>query len=246
MTEESKEVDLRVTHEVAEETLDSMPTKLAEIDEVDDDEPPDDTNADVVAADASGKRKKPKKSKLKKILAGGKSETGDAGGSSNSSNAASKLTAGMVEQLLEMNPSLKGEVAGMDKDKAAENLKKLEVADLLTGMSVSGKNQKDMASYKFWQTQPVPRFDEVQQIEEGPIKIIDPESVPKEPRALYEGFEWVTMNLTDENELQEVYDLLTGHYVEDDEAMFRFNYSISFLKWLVTDRDAWMNTDSID
>ena len=24
--------------------------------------------------------------------------------------------------------------------------------------SVSGKNQKDMASYKFWQTQPVPRF----------------------------------------------------------------------------------------
>lgn len=26
------------------------------------------------------------------------------------------------------------------------------------GQSVSGKNQKDMASYKFWQTQPVPRF----------------------------------------------------------------------------------------
>lgn len=24
--------------------------------------------------------------------------------------------------------------------------------------SVSGKNQKNMASYKFWQTQPVPRF----------------------------------------------------------------------------------------
>ena len=82
--------------------------------------------------------------------------------------------------------------------------------------SVSGKNQKDMASYKFWQTQPVPRFgerrkpvasnlltsvDEVQQIEEGPIKIIDPEVVPKEPPPMYEGFEWVTMNLTDSKEV---------------------------------------------
>ena len=37
--------------------------------------------------------------------------------------------------------------------------------------------------------------------EEGPIKIIDPERVPKEPRPLYEGFEWVTMDLTDEKEV---------------------------------------------
>lgn len=32
-------------------------------------------------------------------------------------------------------------------------------------------------------------------------------------------------------QLEEVYELLTGHYVEDDEAMFRFNYSVSFLNW---------------
>lgn len=31
--------------------------------------------------------------------------------------------------------------------------------------------------------------------------------------------------------MTEVYDLLTGHYVEDQEAMFRFNYSKSFLDW---------------
>jgi glycylpeptide N-tetradecanoyltransferase len=31
--------------------------------------------------------------------------------------------------------------------------------------------------------------------------------------------------------LKEVYDLLNGHYVEDDAAMFRFNYSVSFLRW---------------
>ncbi|KAI9841193.1 MAG: glycylpeptide N-tetradecanoyltransferase [Thelocarpon superellum] len=93
------------------------------------------------------------------------------------------------------------------------------------------KNKKDMASYKFWQTQPVPRFDAPRAVEEGPIKEMTLDKVPKEPATLIEGFEWVTMDLTNEGELVEVYELLTGHYVEDDEAMFRFNYSESFLNW---------------
>jgi glycylpeptide N-tetradecanoyltransferase len=41
------------------------------------------------------------------------------------------------------------------------------------------------------------------------------------------------MNLEDEKELEEVYELLNGHYVEDQEAMFRFRYSPSFLDWYV-------------
>jgi len=32
-------------------------------------------------------------------------------------------------------------------------------------------------------------------------------------------------------QLEEVYNLLTYHYVEDEEALFRFNYSVSFLNW---------------
>ena len=35
-------------------------------------------------------------------------------------------------------------------------------------------------------------------------------------------------------QLEEVYELLTGHYVEDDDAQFRFNYSVSFLSWYDT------------
>lgn len=31
--------------------------------------------------------------------------------------------------------------------------------------------------------------------------MIDPEKVPKEPQQLLEGFEWVTMDLTDEKEV---------------------------------------------
>ncbi|KAL8773675.1 MAG: hypothetical protein Q9209_001441 [Squamulea sp. 1 TL-2023] len=232
MNEESKEADPTVDAEVVKEILLNQEEGNESVSNEDgeENEPVEGQDPSAVAAGSNAKKKKSKKAKIKKALGIVQKENGESS-TSGSTNPASKLTTEMVEQLLEMNPSLKGEVAGMDKETAAEALKKLDVADLLTGMSVSGKNQKDMASYKFWQTQPVPRFDEPQQVKEGPIKIIDPEQVPKDPQPLLEGFEWVTMNLVDNKELEEVWELLNGHYVEDDEAMFRFNYSISFLNW---------------
>ena len=229
--EGSKIVDPKVDEDAAKELLDQPSNGVGDQDSAEEIESTDNKDADAVAAGSAAKKKKSKKAKLKQALGVSKKENEDTEASGSSSNAASKLTSGMVEQLLEMNPSLKSEVAGMDREGAANTLKKLDVADLLTGMSVSGKNQKDMASYKFWQTQPVPRFDEAPKVEEGQIKDIDPEKVPKEPPPMLEGFEWVTMNLLDEKELEEVYDLLTGHYVEDEGAMFRFNYSSSFLNW---------------
>ena len=229
MAEASKEVDIQANKDALKDVSNLAEASNDENDDVEDDV--GSMNADEVAAGLATKKKKSKKAKLRKFIGAGDSQNGGTEGSGDSSNSASKLTPTMVEQLLDMNPSLKGEVAGMDKKKAAEMLKRLDVADLLTGMSISGKNQKDMASYKFWQTQPVTKFDDSKQVEQGPIKIIDPERISKEPRDLLEGFEWVTMDLTDEKELEEVYQLLCGHYVEDDEAMFRFNYSISFLNW---------------
>ncbi|KAH8693726.1 peptide N-myristoyl transferase [Talaromyces proteolyticus] len=151
-----------------------------------------------------------------------------------SSGAQKTIPPQMVDTLLRMNPALANELAGMPKDKAVEVLRNMDVADLLTGMSLGKKNQKDMASYKFWQTQPVPRFDDQGDIAEGPIKVIRPEEVPKEPSALIEGFEWVTLDLNDDKEVAELYDLLSNHYVEDDNAMFRFNYSRAFLNWALT------------
>ena len=35
--------------------------------------------------------------------------------------------------------------------------------------------------------------------------------------------------------LQEVYELLNQNYVEDDDNMFRFDYSVDFLRWCVFD-----------
>ncbi|KAA8649032.1 hypothetical protein EYZ11_000811 [Aspergillus tanneri] len=154
--------------------------------------------------------------------------------SNNNSNDATplgKITPQMAETLLENNPALKNEMVGMDREKAAEALRKMDIAQLLTGLSVTGKNQKDIASYKFWQTQPVPHFEDTSSATGGPIKMIDPEKVSKEPDPLIEGFEWTTLDLTNETELRELWDLLTYHYVEDDNAMFRFRYSESFLHW---------------
>lgn len=133
-----------------------------------------------------------------------------------------------------MNPALKAELASMDPAKAAQALTQMDISQLLTGLSVGGKNQKDMASYKFWQTQPVPSFGDnasKKPVEQGPIKRIDPDQVSKTPDNLIEGFEWCTLDLTDPTELQELYELLNNHYVEDDNAMFRFAYSQSFLHW---------------
>ena len=39
------------------------------------------------------------------------------------------------------------------------------------------------------------------------------------------------MNVTDDKELLEIYELLAENYVEDDDNMFRFDYSKEFLQW---------------
>lgn len=51
------------------------------------------------------------------------------------------------------------------------------------------------------------------------------------PYPLPEAFEWCTVDMADEAQSAEVYKLLTENYVEDDDAMFRFDYSTPFLRW---------------
>lgn len=61
--------------------------------------------------------------------------------------------------------------------------------------------------------------------------------IRQEPYSLPEGFQWDTLVLDDPLVLKELYTLLTENYVEDDDAMFRFDYPPQFLKWLVNYRD---------
>ncbi|KAF2691622.1 N-myristoyl transferase [Lentithecium fluviatile CBS 122367] len=186
------------------------------------------------AEGATQKKKRSRKRKLKDALSG-KGKAPEI--ASADAPAGQHLSKDQMKQLLEFNPALKNDL--LERSKGITNLeelmRKLNVNEMLTGLAPQGKNVKDMASHAFWKTQPVPSFDEMaaakEKIVEGPIKEIDIEKVDKNPSPMYPGFEWVTMDLEDEKQLEEVYELLTNHYVEDQEAMFRFRYSPSFLNW---------------
>ena len=58
--------------------------------------------------------------------------------------------------------------------------------------------------------------------------------VRQEPYKLPEGFAWCEVDMGEAGEAKEVYDLLNRNYVEDDDAMFRFDYSPAFLQWALT------------
>uniref|UniRef100_A0A4W5RDJ6 Glycylpeptide N-tetradecanoyltransferase n=1 Tax=Hucho hucho TaxID=62062 RepID=A0A4W5RDJ6_9TELE len=83
--------------------------------------------------------------------------------------------------------------------------------------------------YQFWDTQPVPKLNEVV-TSHGPIEA-DKDNIRQEPYSLPQGFMWDTLDLSNADVLKELYTLLNENYVEDDDNMFRFDYSPSFLKW---------------
>lgn len=182
-------------------------------------------------------KKKKKKSKRNKVKDALKGKDKDESPEADFKKALDGLSPQQIKEFMALNPALAREVsnasgsADPSADQAAAMLRKMTLQDIMTGLAASGKNAKDMGSYKFWQTQPVPKFGETGQLEEGPLRIQKVEEVDKEPAPLVAGFEWVTMDLTSEEEIKEVYELLNKHYVEDDEAMFRFNYSPSILRW---------------
>ncbi|OBT43102.1 hypothetical protein VE00_05534 [Pseudogymnoascus sp. WSF 3629] len=235
MAEESKLVDTKVPEEAPASSAPVAATDDASSGS-EDDAPPSTSTDPNAAPKKKSKKKRSKKDRLKSAV--GLASKDDKPGESSSAadhNPVSALSKAQLNELLLMNPALAREVGLKDGEEATgtaiEALKKLSLQDIMTGLAASGKNAKDIGSYKFWQTQPVRKFGDTGEIEEGPFKVIDPEKVPKEPATMMEGFEWVTMDLESDEELQEVFDLLNGHYVEDEESTFRFNYSKSFLKW---------------
>ncbi|KAM0467109.1 hypothetical protein ACHAPV_000630 [Trichoderma viride] len=231
--EESKPVDQAV-NEVDAEIKAKQAAAESEGEEDDEEVAAGDASAaGGASASASKKKKKSKKKKLKEALTG-KPDDAEA----DLKKAIGGLTPQQLQELLALNPALAGELAqasgsaNPSPDQISDLLKKMNLQDIMTGLAAAGKNVKDMASYKFWQTQPVPRFgDDDKVVEEGPLRIQTVDDVSKEPAALVDGFEWVTMDLDNDDEMKEIYELLNGHYVEDDEAMFRFNYGPGILKW---------------
>lgn len=85
--------------------------------------------------------------------------------------------------------------------------------------------------YQFWETQPVPRLDEQPERSEPIEPDKKPEQVKQEPYNLPAGFIWDTLEIQDDSTLKELYTLLNENYVEDEDSMFRFDYSPQFLRW---------------
>jgi glycylpeptide N-tetradecanoyltransferase len=97
--------------------------------------------------------------------------------------------------------------------------------------------EEKSSSHQFWSTQPVPQGQEWTvadtEAKEGEIEKKVVADVQKEPYPLPGGYEWSTCDLNDETTCSEVYNLLSKNYVEDDDCMFRFDYSRDFLRWAV-------------
>ena len=89
--------------------------------------------------------------------------------------------------------------------------------------------------HQFWDDQPVPKLGEIDSLPDEefdkPIEVKTLDQVQQEPYTLPTGYEWCDLDLADDEVAKEMYDLLTQNYVEDDDAMFRFDYSIPFLRW---------------
>lgn len=230
---------------MAEESKMVDPTKeqphVASDDESDSDAEAAADQGTSVAGDKK-KKKKSKRNKAKQALAqamGGGALTEEQV-IADPMKAIQGLSHEEINEFMKLNPALANELqarAGSSGDAAStvEAFKQLKLQDIMTGLATSGKNRKDMASYKFWATQPVQQFGEEQPgklIEEGPLRVQDVKDVPTDPVPLaLDQFRWVTVDLTNDEEIAEVEKLLYGHYVEDDEAMFRLKYSKSILKW---------------
>lgn len=113
---------------------------------------------------------------------------------------------------------------------AKNNLTPEQILALTQQLQAAGKPTPSENEWKFWNTQPVPKINETV-TECGPIETKTLADVMKEPYPLPASFEWDSIDMTDDKQVDEVYKLLNENYVEDDDNMFRFDYSRDFLKW---------------
>lgn len=72
--------------------------------------------------------------------------------------ADSEPSGNTMNWILENSHASATQTQGMRNAKAKDISKKVKLEDILTGMAPVGRYQKDIASYKFWNTQPVAKF----------------------------------------------------------------------------------------
>lgn len=113
----------------------------------------------------------------------------------------------------------------------------LAASDLLNRIANESGSAGPSQEHHFWNTQPVPQPGQELSLTTtdgcagAPIETREVGEVRAESLKLIPTFEWADVDLTDEAQLEEAYQLLNLHYVEDGDQMFRFDYSRDFLRW---------------
>jgi len=128
------------------------------------------------------------------------------------------------------NPEVVTSSSVLDRDLAAELARKIQFLQASTSTAARDPAEARTHQYKFWATQPVPEFDS-KVTENTHIQAPNDVVLRKEPFTLPENYLWADVDLLDSSQLDELYELLRENYVEDDENMFRFDYSREFLRW---------------
>ncbi|KAH6817199.1 myristoyl-CoA:protein N-myristoyltransferase [Perilla frutescens var. frutescens] len=135
--------------------------------------------------------------------------------------------------MADKNSSPESNKENPDQDSAALSLSSFRnsLDDIV--QKFQGSNSYDQ-QHKFWETQPVGQFKDAgdSSLSEGPIEQPTPLSeVKQEPYNLPDLYEWTICDIGSDEVCNEVYLLLMNNYVEDDDNLFRFNYSKEFLRW---------------
>lgn len=125
-----------------------------------------------------------------------------------------------------------------DKEAGEAPSSQEQLLQMLRPTRVSEESRRQVERpHAFWDTQPVPSMgsENSQAADSGPIDPIKtPKDVRDDPYPLPDAFEWSSCDVNDDGDAQEIYSLLNENYVEDDDSMFRFDYSIAFLRWALT------------
>ncbi|KAJ8344851.1 hypothetical protein SKAU_G00290440 [Synaphobranchus kaupii] len=128
-----------------------------------------------------------------------------------------------------------GKVNSLPADKLHEIQKAIELFSVGQGPAKTIE-EASRRSYQFWDTQPVPKLVRLSSLTLEMVTshgCIEPDkaNIRDEPYSLPTGFCWDALDLGNPAVLKELYTLLNENYVEDDDNMFRFDYSPEFLLW---------------
>ena len=125
----------------------------------------------------------------------------------------------------------KKKITEKDKQNFLEQIENLKKTQELLKM---GNFNAIKSEYKFWSTQPVPQLNRECKINFGPIIKENIDNIQKEPYNLPEGFEWKEIDLSQNNEVDKLYEFLKSNFIGDESHLFGTEYSKDFLKWFLS------------